>query len=424
MDLVGPRSLVAERAAARADLAGYLDEICDRIEALDPPLSAFVPGTVDRARVHASGAAAADGPLHGVALGVKDVFAVDGLPMRAGSALDPRRLARPQASVVTRLLSAGAVVVGKTVTAEFAFFAPGPTRNPWNPAHTPGGSSSGSAAAVAAGLVPLALGTQTIASVIRPAAYCGVVGFRPTFGRVPCDGMIPFAPSLDTVGWFAATVADAAVAAASAVADWRTADEPARRPVLGVPSDSFLAQAGVPAREAFAAHLDRLTAAGFVVRPSELFCDAAALAGTLFTISRWEFARTHRDWFDEFGDRYQAKTAEAVHAGRAIRDDAYAAAQDAQQRARADYVQRTSAEAVDVWVTPGATGPAPRGLSTTGDPAMSSPFSLVGAPAVNVPAGTDENGLPLGLQCAGALGADEQLLADASAIEAALRAVG
>jgi Asp-tRNA(Asn)/Glu-tRNA(Gln) amidotransferase A subunit family amidase len=313
------------------------------------------------------------------------------------------------------------VVVGKTVTAEFAFFAPGPTRNPWNEAHTPGGSSSGSAAAVAAGLVPLALGTQTIASVIRPAAYCGVVGFRPTFGRVRTDGMIPFAPSLDTVGWFTATVADAVLAAGSAVADWQDGiEQPVRQPVLGLPDEALLAHAEPAARASFEATVTRLRDAGFAVRPSPLFADAADLAATVFTVSRWEFARSHRDWFDEFADRYQAKTAEAVRIGRAISDADYAAARSAQDTARARYVELTRDLGVEMWITPGATGPAPQGLSSTGDPALSSPFTLVGAPAVNVPAGFSASGLPLGLQCAAAPGADEQLLAAARTIEAVL----
>jgi Asp-tRNA(Asn)/Glu-tRNA(Gln) amidotransferase A subunit family amidase len=371
--------------------------------------------------VRAAAQAAPEGPLSGVGVGVKDVFAVDGLPMRAGSTLPPQRLDRPQATAVSRLVGAGAVVIGKTVTAEFAFFEPGPTRNPWNPEHTPGGSSSGSAAAVAAGLVPLALGTQTIGSVVRPAAFCGVVGFRPTFGRVPTDGMIPFAPSLDTVGWFTATVADAELAAAAAVTDWKPHPQRAQRPVLGVPDEAYLAAAQPDARQAFAAQLDRLRAAGFTVRRSALFADAEALAGTLFTVSRWEFARTHREWFDEFGDRYRPKTAEAVRVGRGIGADEYTAARAAQERARSAYVATTAAEHVDVWVTPGATGPAPAGLTSTGDPAMSSPFTLVGAPALNVPAGVDAAGLPLGVQCAAVPGADEALLADAATIEDVLR---
>ncbi len=420
MPVVAPRSLLADREAARGDVPGYLGSVCDRIEDLDGRLAAFVPGTVDRGRVLSAGRAAPAGPLYGLAVGVKDVFGVDGLPLAAGSALPPERLARPQASVVTRLTAAGAVVVGKTVTAEFAFFAPGPTRNPWNEAHTPGGSSSGSAAAVAAGLVPLALGTQTIGSVIRPAAYCGVVGFRPTFGRVPTDGMIPFAPSLDTVGWFTATVADAALAAVSAVDDWQDGTQPVPEPVLGLPDEALLAHAEPAARRAFDTTVTRLRDAGFAVRASALFAEVAGLAASLFTVSRWEFARSHRDWFAEFGDRYQPKTAEAVRTGLAIADADYAEARDAQARARARYLQLTGDHGVDVWITPGATGPAPRGRSSTGDPAMSSPFTLVGAPAVNVPTGLDPSRLPLGVQCAGVPGADEELLAAARTIEAAL----
>jgi Asp-tRNA(Asn)/Glu-tRNA(Gln) amidotransferase A subunit family amidase len=234
--------------------------------------------------------------------------------------------------------------------------------------------------------------------------------------------MIAFAPSLDTVGWFTATVADVAVAAASAVPGWRARARPGGRPVLGVPSEDFLAQAEAPARAAFDRQVDTLRAAGFTVRTSRLFADAASLAETLFIVSRFEFAQEHRDRFAAFGERYQAKTAEAVRAGRGIGADVYAAARRAQDEARTAYADRMAEDGIDVWITPGATGPAPRGLASTGDPAMSSPFSLVGAPAVNLPAGTDRSRLPLGLQCAAGPGADEELLAHAALIHAALAA--
>ncbi len=173
------------------ELAGVAGNSCDRIESEDPQVHAFVaePGRRARLLAAAAGLAARSAgserkpPLYGVVAGIKDVIRVDGLPTRAGSRLPAEILAGPQAPAVGRLLAAGALVAGKTVTAEFAVIAPGPTRNPRAPGHTPGGSSSGSAAAVAAGMVPLALGTQTIASVIRPAAFCGVAGFRPTYGR-------------------------------------------------------------------------------------------------------------------------------------------------------------------------------------------------------------------------------------------------
>ncbi|WP_203704279.1 amidase [Asanoa iriomotensis] len=386
-----PRSL-----AERVPLADYLD----RIDAVDPVLHAFLPEPGRRARVAAATA--------GVPLGVKDIYRVDGLPTRAGSKLPPELFEGQEASLVTRLRAAGYVVAGKTVTAEFASSAPGPTRNPHDLAHTPGGSSSGSAAAVAAGMVPVALGSQTLGSVVRPAAFCGVVGFRPTHGRVPADGMLPHSPSLDTVGWFTADVAGAAHVAAIACPGWTDAD-PGPEPVLGVPAPEYLRQADAVARRAFEGQLAALRDAGYAVRTTEFLShmDVAAMR----VINRYELARSHEGWFTDHADRYRPQTAEAVREGLALTPDDYAKA----LRWRDDFVAAYDDTDVDVWVTPAAPGTAPRGLDHTGDAAMSIPFSVAGAPAVSVPAGR-AGGLPLGLQLAGHRGADERLLAWAAMI--------
>jgi Asp-tRNA(Asn)/Glu-tRNA(Gln) amidotransferase A subunit family amidase len=401
-DLVAPRSL-----ADPAPLTAWLD----RIDAVDPVIHAFLPEPGRRDRVTAGPA----GPLAGVPVGVKDIFRVDGLPTRAGSALRPEEFAGPEASLVTRLRSAGAVVAGKTVTAEFASVAPGPTVNPHDPAHTPGGSSSGSAAAVAAGMVPVALGSQTLGSVIRPAAFCGVVGFRPTYGRVPVDGMLPHSPSLDTVGWFTADVASAARIASLACPTW-TPERLNHTPVLGVPAPAYLAQADTAAQAAFQEQLDLLRGAGYVVRNTDFLSDVDEIAKEMRALNRFELVRTHAAWFAEYGDRYRPDTVAALREGQAVTPDDYAAALAWQQEFRARYDDT----GVDVWVTPAAPGTAPRGLGHTGHAVMSVPFSVAGAPAVCVPAGQDGQGLPWGVQLAGARGADERLLGWAAGIEAVL----
>jgi Asp-tRNA(Asn)/Glu-tRNA(Gln) amidotransferase A subunit family amidase len=224
-------------------LADQLDVVVDKIDRTHADLHAFVPepGRAERVRrlVRELEERWPDPeqrpPLYGLPLAVKDVFRSDGLPTRAGSKVPQDELAGPEAAAVTRLRDAGAIVVGKSETTEFAFFAPGPTRNPHHPDHTPGGSSSGSAAAVTAGLVPLALGTQTIGSIGRPAAYCGCLGFKPTYARVPTDGVIANAPTFDTVGLFAADLRLLATAAGVLCDGWR-APADVRRPVLGVPA--------------------------------------------------------------------------------------------------------------------------------------------------------------------------------------------
>ncbi|MEV4623560.1 amidase [Asanoa sp. NPDC049573] len=393
LDLVGPRSLAdpVPPSAWR-----------DRIDAVDPVIHAFLPER---------GPLAADGPP----LGVKDIFRVDGFETRAGSALPPEVFAGPEASVVTRLRAAGCQVVGKTVTAEFASVDPGPTRNPHDPAHTPGGSSSGSAAAVAAGMVPIALGSQTLGSVIRPAAFCGVVGFRPTHGRVPVDGMVPHSPSLDTVGWFTADVASAARVAALACPTWMP-PEAAGVPVLGVPAPAYLAQAGPAARAAFQEQLDALRDAGFTVRATDFLSDVDDVVRRMRDLNRFELARTHAAWFAEYGDRYRPQTVAAIREGQAVTPDDYAAAVAWQREFRA----RFDDTGIDVWVTPAAPGTAPRGLGHTGHAVMSVPFSVAGAPAVCVPAGQDVAGLPWGVQLVGARGADERLLGWAAGLAATL----
>ncbi|MFG3050995.1 amidase [Kitasatospora sp. NPDC048239] len=428
--LVRPRSLVREAAGLRTGepgLPAHVDRLCDRIEHVDPLIRAFVsePGRHARLRAEARALAhrypdpAAAPPLYGVPVGVKDVVHVDGLPTRAGSALPPGVLAGPQATVVDRLRAAGALVAGKTVTAEFASSAPGPTRNPHNPAHTPGGSSSGSAAAVAAGLVPLAIGTQTVASVVRPAAYCGVVGFRSTYGRIPIDGVIPNAPSFDTLGVFTADLAGAALAAALLCDGWQ---EPGGGPppVLGVPVGPYLERAEPAALKAFREQLDRLTAAGLTVRQIDLLPDFEQLARHLRTIGRFELARTHADWFTRFGALYRPETAAAIRHGQGVD----AEDREAALRARAHFGERLAEETgragVDLWLAPAATGPAPLGLDGTGDGMMCLPWSYAGLPALSLPAGLAGDGLPLGLQVVGAAGGDERLLAGAALLERAL----
>ncbi|MGW7578897.1 amidase [Streptomyces sp. NPDC054765] len=436
MTLLGQRSLVQEAAALRAGTDDPVDAVhrtCDRIDAVDPQVQAFVPEAGRRARLlEAAGRRAAAGPreaagrpvLHGVPVGIKDIVHADGLPTRAGSALPPEVLGGPQATVVDRLCAAGALIAGKTVTAEFAVTAPGPTRNPHNPAHTPGGSSSGSAAAVAAGMVPLAIGTQTVGSMIRPAAYCGVVGFKPGYGRIPMDGVIPNAASFDTLGCYATEVAGVALAASVLLDGWRAqqAAGPAPRPVLGVPAGPYLERADNEALDAFARQRELLRAAGYVVHEVPVMEDFEQIVEQLFTMNRYEVARAHADWFARFGDRYRPETTSAIRQGHTIGAAAYEAARERRRALCARLAADRAAAGVDLWIAPAATGPAPAGLATTGTSVMCLPWSNAGLPSVSLPAGHAANGLPLGLQLVGGFGADEDLLYGAAGIERVLNA--
>ncbi|MEU9043121.1 MULTISPECIES: amidase [unclassified Kitasatospora] len=426
---VRPRSLTREVAGLRAGEPGlpeYVDRFCALLERVDPLIHAFVPepGRHDRLRAQARELAARypgpDGrpPLYGVAVGVKDIVHVDGLPTHGGSALPPGVLAGPQAAVVDRLRAAGALVAGKTVTAEFAASAPGPTRNPHHPGHTPGGSSSGSAAAVAAGLVALAVGTQTVGSVIRPAAYCGVVGFRPTYGRIPIDGVLPNAPSFDTLGVFTADLAGAELAGAVLCDDWRpVAEGPVPEPVLGVPDGTYLEHADPAALRAFEEQLERLVRAGLTVRRVELFPDFAEVRRQLQAVNRFELARSHADWFARFGGLYRPETVASIRVGQGVAPEDRAAALRFRDRLRERVDGAGAAAGVDLWLAPSATGGAPEGLHSTGDAVMSLPWSFLGRPALSLPAGRTRHGLPLGLQVVGAAGEDERLLLRSAVLE-------
>ncbi|HEY1175692.1 MAG TPA: amidase, partial [Phytomonospora sp.] len=296
-NLVRPRPLAAELSADDAAVRDNIARTCDRVEAVDTAIAAFVDEPDRRGRLLADAAAisarwpdpAARPALYGIPVGIKDIAHVDGLPTKAGSEVPPEVLTGPQSTVVSRLRDAGALVAGKTVTAEFAVLAPGPTRNPHDLGHTPGGSSSGSAAAVAAGMVPLAIGTQTVGSMIRPGAFCGVTAFKPTYGRIPTDGVIPNATSFDTLGVYAADLAGIAATAPILCDGWRDAPS-GLEAVFGVPEGPYLDQADEVATAAFAAHVALLEEAGLDVRRVAMFDDFEHIRATQFTVNRHELA--------------------------------------------------------------------------------------------------------------------------------------
>lgn len=356
-------------------------------------------------------------PLYGLPVAVKDVFHVAGLPTRAGSRLPAELITGRPGPLITSLLDAGAVVLGKTVTAEFAYLAPGETRNPHRLEHSPGGSSSGSAAAVAAGLAPVALGTQTVGSVIRPAAYCGILGFKPTFGRIGTEGVIANAPTFDTVGFLAADAELLQRVAAATLPDWQ-APRPPVSPTLAVPRGAYLDQAEPVAREAFERHLAVLREAGYRVQDVALLDEIEQVNARNVLINGYELARSHEAWFDDHSAHYHPRTAAAIRDGRTIdRRDYEAALRD--RAVFADALVHALA-GFDAYVAPAATGPAPHGLDTTGSPLMNLPWTQARLPVLGVPAGRTDDGLPLGVQFAAAPGRDEALLGWADGLVAAL----
>jgi Asp-tRNA(Asn)/Glu-tRNA(Gln) amidotransferase A subunit family amidase len=319
--------------------------------------------------------------------------------------------------------------MGKTVTTEFAYFAPGPTRHPLSATlaedYTPGGSSSGSAAAVAAGLCPLALGTQTIGSIIRPAAFCGVAGFKPSLGRVPTAGVIPLSPSVDHVGFFTRTVADAALVAPFLCANWLPPNHsPLSTPhsplILGIPEGPYLERASAEGLAHFHTTCDRLRQAGYTLRSVPAMPDFAEIVERHNRLVAADAAQVHEQWFAEFGELYHSRTADLIREGQKVTVDDLEAARDGRFWLRQQLTDLMDEHDIDLWLSPAAPGPAPKGLDKTGDPVMNLPWTHAGLPAVTIPSGSSSNSLPLGLQITGRFGADEYLLDVAGGIETTL----
>jgi Asp-tRNA(Asn)/Glu-tRNA(Gln) amidotransferase A subunit family amidase len=361
------------------------------------------------------------GPLHGLPVGIKDIIDTQDFPTENGNAIDAGRRPTKDAWLVARLRAAGAVILGKTVTTECAYLAPAKTRNPHNPGHTPGGSSSGSAAAVASGMVPFAVGTQTGGSVIRPAAFCGVIGFKPTFGLIPRSGVLRTSRRLDTVGTFGRTIEDTALLADALAGD--DAGDVDTRPIalpqlletaLGVPPVTpQLAFVRTPAW----ADIEPDGAEGFAELVEALgdHCDEVELPGIFAEgatahrrIMLAEIAHNLRRYHERGSEWLAAQTLSAIEEGRAIPAEQYLAALDWREPLYAGLEEIF--ERYDAIVTPAAPGEAPVGLSCTGSAAFNVLWTLMGVPAVSLPLLTGANGMPIGVQLVGPRNDDGRLL--------------
>jgi Asp-tRNA(Asn)/Glu-tRNA(Gln) amidotransferase A subunit family amidase len=384
--------------ASETDRASELQVAVDRIREADQSIHAWVQVRPERPT--------STGRLSEIPFGVKDIIETEGLATEYGSPVYKGRIGKRDAGIVRELRQRGGVLMGKTHTTAFAYRTPAPTRNPRDLAHTPGGSSSGSAAAVAASMVPLALGTQTGGSVLRPASYCGVAGFKTTFGHFSMEGVLPFAKSLDTLGFFTHTAGDM-------MAFWEAFGQPAgRAEEFPLAASDPIPDVEAPMTVAFQNAVSKLRRAGITVRSIDIATMLSRLAEAQRTIMFYEGARFHEERYKQYGDELQDMAA-LVREGLQMRTEQY----DAARRFVDESRQRVAEfhKATPVILVPAATGPAPLGLASTGDSRMNAPWTALGTPAISIPMPVD--GLPLGLQLTAAPGEDARLIREAVRVE-------
>lgn len=396
-------------AAGRLSPAALMEACLERIAAREPEVRAFA--WLDPALARRAAAAAKDGPLGGIPFGVKDVIDTADQPSQYGSPIWAGHRPRSDAACVAAARRAGAAIIGKTVTTEFATRHPGATANPRNVKHTPGGSSSGSAAGVAAGFFPLAFGTQTAGSIVRPAAYCGVVGFKPSYGTLHRAGMKVMSESLDTIGVMARSVADCALAmsAMTGIDHGDPTRKAPRAPRLALVMGPTADQAAPETRALMERAAEACRRAGAEVVPLDLPAACAAAVDAHPHVMNMESAEAIGWEIDHAGAQLSPVLAERMGWARTQPVAKLVEGRIAFAAARAAYADAVAG--FDAVLTPSAPGEAPEGLGWTGDPAFNTLWTLLHVPCATVPAGTGPRGLPLGVQVAGNAGGDAALLA-------------
>ena len=417
-----------------------VENCISKIDQINPKLNAFLTIASDSARRAAKvaedeiRAGKYRGPLHGIPIGVKDIFYTAGMKTTAGSKVMENFIPPFDSTAVQRLKKAGAIVLGKTATTEFAHADPAPTHNPWNLDHTPGGSSSGSAAAVATCMCPAALGSQTGGSVLRPAAYCGVVGLKPTYGRISRYGVFPFSWTLDHVGFFTRSVADAAIllgvlaghdphdpsTSKEPVPDYTKSGKPARKPPrMGVVQAFYQEKSEGQVWSHTKKIMAKLEKAGAPIVEVEMPPSFAVVQDAHRTIMRVEGAAFHEKLFEQNREKYRPKLRELVQIGLLIPGVDYLRAQKIKRLFRRDMEEVM--QKYDCLLTPTTSSPAPQGLFSTGNPWFQVPWSLSGLPTINLPSGLSKEGLPLGIQLVGSACGEAKLLAIARWCEKVLQ---
>ncbi len=427
--------VAAELRSKKRTCVDVLECCLARIDALEAEYRAWVLVDREGAREQAKqldaeiAAGRYRGPLHGIPIGIKDIVDVAGFPTAAGSKARANEIANTDAPVVARLRDAGAVILGKTVTTQFACFDPPVTRNPWNQDRTPGGSSSGSAAAVALGMCLGTIGSQTGGSITRPASYCGILGCKPSYGRVSLDGIVPLAKHLDHPGPMARSVrglailldaiSDVDAISGSSSTFSATETKTSAPPRIGRLHGLFDGKAESSAHLAVDRALEALRLAGATVVDATLPATFDDVLRAHRVVISAETAEVHRQRFAEMPEDYLPKVRELIEEGLRVPSNEYERCRRFQDQLKREIVG--SFAGVDVLVCPATTGPAPD-TSTTGDPAMNSPWSFTGLPTICLPVALSEEGLPLGIQIVGRHAGEAELFRAAAWCEGVIAA--
>jgi Asp-tRNA(Asn)/Glu-tRNA(Gln) amidotransferase A subunit family amidase len=417
-------------ASGDTDLIVFINELCDRIDAVESEILSLIPEENRRIRLLKDAEVLLSKypdknkrpAFFGIPIGVKDIFRVDGFITKCGSNLPPELFEGSEAACVTKLKEQGALILGKTVTTEFAYFEPGPTKNPCNTNYTPGGSSSGSAAAVAAGITPFAYGTQTIGSIIRPAAYCGVIGFKPSYERISTEGVIPFSPSADHIGFFTQDIEGCELSASVLCNDWKSLDliSSPKPLIIGVPRGKYMEQASPDILSAFEKQLEVLINKGCTVLNIPIFENIDEINRIHKLMVSAEIAKAHRGWFCDYQAQYKPHTKQIIEDGQKIFEQELEIARDARLFYRNEIESLAKVSGIDMWISPSTLTFPPEGLASTGSPLMNLPWTYAGLPAINIPAGKNNNNLPFGLQFIGFFNQDEVFLLNMKKINALL----
>lgn len=356
--------------------------------------------------------------LFGIPVGFKDLYHVEGFPTRAGSKLPSDLFDSGEGSVVKRIRKAGAHILGKTVTTEFAYFAAGSTRNPNNIDYSPGGSSSGSAAAVAAGIVPLSFGTQTIGSIIRPAAFCGVVGFKPSQYKIPTDGIIPLSPTLDQVGYFTSDV-ESTTLVYYLLCGQR--ENPKQFYRLCIPEGNYLKKANQEILKLFEDFISQLNSEQIEIIKINFLDNIDEIKEKHYKLLSAEAAMVHKDWFNKFKNLYHPKTVELIESGLKITPQEIKDTIESREEIRLEMKSFFELNDVDAIITPSTVELPPIGLNYTGNPIMSLPWTFAGLPIINIPIANYRENLPFGVQIVGKYFEDEVVLTIAGIIERSIK---